>query len=66
MRTRDVVAAICPDCVVGREAREMLFSNALLTNAWYAILPFVVALLVVCWFVRRLDQGESDEATGDS
>jgi hypothetical protein len=48
---------ICPDCPVGREARSLVFSEDLWTNAWYAVLPFVVVILMVRWFVRRLDQG---------
>jgi hypothetical protein len=55
-----LAAALCPDCPVGREAREMVFSDAFWTNAWYAFLPFVVVLLAVRWFVRRIDQGVDD------
>jgi hypothetical protein len=35
----------------------MVFSEELWTNAWCALLPFVVVILMVRWFVRRLDQG---------
>ena len=60
------LAAACPDCPVGREARALVLSEAFWLNAGYALLPFVVALLAVRWFVRRLDQGADDDALDDS
>ena len=44
----------------------MVFSDAFWTNAWYAILPFAVALVVVRWFVSRIDQGAVDEEPGNA
>lgn len=57
----DVLAAACPDCLVGRQARALVFSDAFWTHTWYAVLPFAVVAFLVRWFVRRLDQGGDDE-----
>lgn len=57
----DVVAVVCPDCLVGREARALVLSDAFWTHTWSAVLPFAVAAVVVRWFVRRLDQGAEDD-----
>jgi hypothetical protein len=46
----------CPDCATARAARDLVFSDGFWVNSWYAVLPFVVAVLVVRWIVRRVDQ----------
>ncbi|HUQ03771.1 MAG TPA: DUF2243 domain-containing protein [Kofleriaceae bacterium] len=46
------VAAACPDCPIGREARAMVLADAFWTHAWYAVVPFLVATGAVAWFAR--------------
>jgi hypothetical protein len=46
---------LCPDCAPGRAAREIVFSETFWTNAAYALLPFVIVVLLVRWIVRWLD-----------
>lgn len=53
-----LTAALCPDCPPAREARNLVFSETFWTNAWYAVLPFLVVAYLVRWFVLRLDRGE--------
>jgi hypothetical protein len=36
----------------------MAFSDGFWIRAWYVVVPFVVVLLMVSWFVRRLERGE--------
>ncbi len=46
---------LCPDCPPSRAAREIAFSETFWTNAAYALLPFVIVVLLVHWIVRRVD-----------
>ena len=58
------LAAACPDCLAGREARALVVSDAFWLHAWYAALPFAVVTVVVRWFARRLDEaGDPPEDT---
>jgi hypothetical protein len=50
------LAAACPSCPPALEARSMVLSDTLVTNASYAVLPFLVTAFVVRWFVRRVDR----------
>ena len=49
----------CPDCPASRAARDLFVSDGLLTNAWYAVLPFLVTGLVVRAVVRRVDRDQA-------
>jgi hypothetical protein len=46
---------LCPDCPPARSARELVFSESFWMNAGYALLPFVIVVLLVRWIVQRLD-----------
>jgi hypothetical protein len=52
-----VLCAMCPSCPTAVEARALVFSDAFWTNTTYAVLPFLVAGLVVHQLVKRLDRG---------
>jgi hypothetical protein len=56
-----LLASACPSCPVGREARDLVFSDAFWMNAGVALLPFVIVALAVRWFTRRLDRGDAEE-----
>jgi len=49
--------ALCPSCPPNLEARSLVLSEAFLINAWYAVLPFLVVLIIVHHVVKRLDRG---------
>lgn len=51
--------AACPDCPPAREARAQVVADGMWLNALYAVLPFVLVLIVVRWFVGRIDGGQS-------
>jgi hypothetical protein len=55
------LATMCPNCASGRAARGLVFSDTFWPNAWYTLLPFLVAVLVVRWVVRRVDQGAGED-----
>src|SRR5512144_2786296 len=46
----------CPNCATARAARDLVFADRFWTNSWYALLPFVVIVLVSRSSVRRVDQ----------
>jgi hypothetical protein len=56
-----VVSLACPSCPTNLDAMALVFSEAFVTNATYALLPFLVVGCVVRKFVKRLDQGARDE-----
>lgn len=47
----------CPSCPPALEARSLVLSETFWVNASYALLPFVLAGLVVHEVVRRLERG---------
>jgi len=49
------MVTLCPDCAVGREARALVRSSDPLTNAWLAVLPFLVMVALARLIVRRID-----------
>jgi hypothetical protein len=51
----------CPSCPTNIEARALVLSDAFLSNATYAALPFLVVGFVVYKFVKRLDRGARDD-----
>src|ERR1041384_4441752 len=58
----EALAAMCPDCAAGGAARALVFSDAFWVHAWYALLPFIVTMVVARWIVRRVDQGANPGA----
>lgn len=59
MLTLSTLTLACPDCEVGRLARGLVVSDAFVTHAWYAVLPFVVCGAIVRAIARRLDRPAS-------
>ena len=51
----------CPSCPTNIDAKSLVFSEAFVTNATYALIPFLVVGFVVHRFVKRLDEGVRDE-----
>jgi hypothetical protein len=50
---------LCPDCPAALSARSMVLSEGFWILAWAAMLPFVLALIVVRRIVRHLDRGRA-------
>ena len=55
----------CPSCPTNIEAKALVFSEAFVTNAWYAMLPFLVVGVVVHKLVKRLDRGIGNDEQHD-
>jgi hypothetical protein len=50
----------CPSCPTNIEAKSLVFSEAFVANATYALIPFLVVGVIVHKFVKHLDRGERD------
>ena len=46
----------CPACPPAVEARRLVLTEWFWSNVWLALLPFFAKLIVVVWFVTRLDR----------
>lgn len=54
MTTLGATLARCPDCPIGRQARELVLADGFWWNAGAALLPFLVVALVVRWVWKHL------------
>jgi hypothetical protein len=51
----DLASSACPDCVAGRAARALVFSDAFGTHLWGVVLPFLMTALIVRSVLRWVD-----------
>ena len=56
-----MLTSTCPDCVSGRIARIFVLSESFWIHVGYAILPFILAGLVVYHFVKHLDRSDRND-----
>ena len=54
--TSTSILGLCPDCPGVSAARDLVFADGLLLNAWYALLPFAASGIIVHLLVRRLSR----------
>lgn len=56
------LAAACPNCAVGREAREQVFGPEFFTNLSVSLLPFAL-IAAVCLRMERIGKSPRLSAT---
>ena len=57
MTSLGFLISACPDCPVGRDARALVWADGFWVHAGYALLPFLVVLLLVRLIAGYLERG---------